>query len=77
MVDLETIQEINKEHRQIDRPTDVLSFPQIDPEYIGHINWDNLDMASCVNYDTEEVILGDIILCADKAKEQEKIMDTL
>lgn len=70
VVDLETIHEINKEHRNIDRPTDVLSFPQIDPETIGYINWDTLDTASCVNYDTEEVILGDIILCADKAREQ-------
>lgn len=72
VVDLDAIHEINKEHREIDRPTDVLSFPQIDTEYIGHINWDTLDTASCVNYDTEEVILGDIILCADKAKEQAK-----
>ncbi len=70
IVDLETIQEINREHRQIDRVTDVLSFPQIDPETIGYINWDKLDLTSCINYDTEEVMLGDIIICVDKAKEQ-------
>lgn len=70
VVDLETIHRINKKHRQVDRPTDVLSFPQIDPERIGYINWEQIDFSGCVNYDTDEIMLGDIILCADKAKEQ-------
>lgn len=70
MVDLDTIHQINKEHRDVDRPTDVLSFPQINPETIGYINWDTIDYSSCVNYDTEEVMLGDIILCDEKAMEQ-------
>lgn len=70
MVDLETIHQINRDHRQVDRPTDVLSFPQLDPVTIGKIDWDHIDFASCTNYDTEEVMLGDIILCDDKAKEQ-------
>ena len=30
LTDNEEIHEINKEHRQIDRPTDVLSFPMAD-----------------------------------------------
>lgn len=67
VVDKAEIHEINLEHRQINRPTDVLSFPQIEPECIGKINWDTLDTGSCVNYDTEEVILGDIILCDEIA----------
>lgn len=70
VVDLDTIHQINKEHRGVDRPTDVLSFPQIDAVEIGRIDWDHMDVASCTNYDTEEVILGDIILCDAKAKEQ-------
>lgn len=70
VVDLKRIHEINKAHRNIDRPTDVLSFPQIDAEEIGYINWDQIDYSSCVNYDTEEVMLGDIILCDEKAREQ-------
>lgn len=70
VVDLERIHEINSTYRQVDRPTDVLSFPQIDPVTIGIIDWENIDVASCTNYDTEEIMLGDIILCGDKAKEQ-------
>lgn len=70
VVNKDEIHEINKEHREIDRPTDVLSFPQIEPEKIGYINWDGMDFTDCTNYDTEEVILGDIILCEDIAREQ-------
>ena len=70
VVSLEEIHEINKNHREIDRPTDVLSFPQIEPDVVGSINWDSLDLSGAMNYDTDEVILGDIILCLERAKEQ-------
>lgn len=70
VVDLSRIHEINRDYRQVDRPTDVLSFPQIEPEVIGYINWDQVDFSGCVNFDTDEVMLGDIILCAERAKEQ-------
>lgn len=70
VVDLNRIHEINKDYRQVDRPTDVLSFPQIEPWHIGYINWDQVDFSGCVNFDTDEVMLGDIILCAEKANEQ-------
>lgn len=72
IVNLQTIQHINKEHRQIDSPTDVLSFPQIEPVKIGTIDWDALDFSTCVNYDTEELMLGDIIICSEKVIEQAK-----
>lgn len=72
IVDLQTIQQINKAHREIDSPTDVLSFPQIEPIKIGCIDWETLDFITCVNYDTEEIMLGDIIICSDKAREQAK-----
>lgn len=72
IVNLQTIQHINKEHRQIDSPTDVLSFPQIEPVRIGTIDWDTLDFSTCVNYDTEELMLGDIIICSEKVIEQAK-----
>lgn len=70
VVDAEEIHQINLEHRQIDRPTDVLSFPQIDPEANGVILWDDIDHTMVMNFDTENLILGDIVLCSDIAKEQ-------
>lgn len=72
IVDMNRIHEINSAHRNIDRPTDVLSFPQIDANEVGFINWDEIDYSSCINYDTDEVMLGDIILCDEKAQEQAK-----
>jgi probable rRNA maturation factor len=54
----ETIHELNKKHRGIDRPTDVLSFPLID------FNTERIDDIDGTIY------LGDIIVSIDKAKEQ-------
>ena len=70
VVDKEEIQSINKEHRGIDKVTDVLSFPQIDPVSNGVIDWDNIDTAMVMNFDTDEIILGDVILCEAVAREQ-------
>lgn len=70
VVDKEEIAHINKEQRNIDKATDVLSFPQIEPAGNGIILWDTLDEASCMNLDTGEWLLGDIVLCHEVAKEQ-------
>lgn len=69
LVSAETIQEINQKYRGIDAPTDVLSFPMIDYEVSGDFTKiaqeeDNF------NPDTREVLLGDIVLCIEKVKEQ-------
>lgn len=53
-VDREEIQRLNKEFRNIDRQTDVLSFPLDD------------DM----NLPGEDIMLGDIVICMDVAKDQ-------
>lgn len=70
LVGEDEIQEINKQHRQIDRVTDVLSFPQLEAISNGKIDWQNRDTAECMNLDTNQLILGDIILCYEKAVEQ-------
>lgn len=65
----EEIKKINKEYRNIDKATDVLSFPLIDynePSDFSDIE-DDEDM---FNPDTGELILGDIILSYEKASEQ-------
>ncbi len=69
LVSLEDIWEINKEQRQIDAPTDVLSFPLID--YSAPGDFANLEEdEDNFNPDTGEALLGDIVLCIDKVKEQ-------
>ncbi|MEG0320542.1 MAG: rRNA maturation RNase YbeY [Niameybacter sp.] len=70
VVDKEEIKAINLEHREIDKATDVLSFPQIEPTANGVIEWDALDKASIMNYDTDHILLGDIVLCYEVAEEQ-------
>ena len=73
LTDNEGIHSINKEYRQIDRPTDVLSFPLVDyPE--PNVFPDNLEeMAEdYFDLDTGELMLGDIIISVEKCKEQAK-----
>ncbi|MCM1286129.1 MAG: rRNA maturation RNase YbeY [Acetobacter sp.] len=60
-VDNEQIRELNAMHRNIDKPTDVLSFPLgSDGEYD-------------VNYDSGAKLLGDIVISAEKAVEQAEL----
>lgn len=73
LTDNEGIHAINKEYRQIDKPTDVLSFPLVDypepnvfPESIEDDAEDYFDL------DTGELMLGDIIISVEKCKEQAK-----
>lgn len=69
LVDNSAIHEINKEFREIDRPTDVLSFPLVEYDKAGEFDFleDNDD---CFNPETGELMLGDIIISLDKVKEQ-------
>ncbi len=57
LVSKETMQELNKNHKNKDYVTDVLSFPQYDEEGFMAI-------------DGEDVFVGDIVICNDKLKEQ-------
>lgn len=70
--DNDGIHEMNKEFREIDRPTDVLSFPMVEYEVPG--NFDNLEeeQEECFHPETGELLLGDIVLSYDKIKEQAK-----
>ena len=55
ITDDDEIHRINLEQRQIDRPTDVLSFPMVNYETPG---------------DSGELLLGDIVISADKVAAQ-------
>lgn len=70
LTDNDGIQEINKEQRNIDRPTDVLSFPMIDfrkPEGFELVEEHPEDY---FDSDTGELNLGDIVVSMDKVYEQ-------
>lgn len=62
--DDEEIHRINKEQRDIDKPTDVLSFPMLFFDENGDIIDSDYDM------DGDFVILGDIVISAERAMEQ-------
>ncbi len=60
-VDNERIHELNKQYRNIDRETDVLSFP------LGE------NGEYDINHDTGAKLLGDIVISAEKAVEQAEL----
>ena len=56
-VDMDEIHQLNREYREVDRPTDVLSFPQF------------YDLEEEIP-EVGEICLGDVVICKDKAAEQ-------
>lgn len=69
ITDETTIKEINKEQRGIDLPTDVLSFPMID--FASPLDYSGIDdEIIAYDMDSEEVVLGDIVLCREKIYSQ-------
>ncbi|MFR1833144.1 MAG: rRNA maturation RNase YbeY [Lachnospiraceae bacterium] len=70
ITDNEEIRSINREYRQIDRPTDVLSFPMLEYETPSDFSEAEEEFCDCFNPESGELMLGDIILSADKIEEQ-------
>ncbi len=69
ITDSEGIHAINKEFRNIDSATDVLSFPMVEYEKPG--DFDKIESDDDLfNPETGEVILGDIVLCAERIYSQ-------
>lgn len=69
LTDNENIQEINNEFRNINKPTDVLSFPMI--EYKKPSDFSELEKENdCFNPETGELVVGDIVISVDKVYEQ-------
>ena len=65
----ENIQKINKEYRNIDKPTDVLSFPNLN--FVDK-KIDTKTLSEELDQDTGLVSLGDIVICKEIAKRQAK-----
>lgn len=70
LTDNEGIRYFNKEYRDIDRETDVLSFPNVDFEEPGIFDIDEDAEADYFDPESGELILGDIIISVDKVMEQ-------
>lgn len=56
LVDADEIQQLNRDYRNVDKVTDVLSFPQYDD--LNELPEDG------------EIMLGDVIICRQRAEEQ-------
>ncbi|MFW5630674.1 MAG: rRNA maturation RNase YbeY [Acetivibrio ethanolgignens] len=69
LTDNEEIHRVNKEFRNIDQPTDVLSFPMLEYEVPG--NFDFLEERDdCFHPESGELLLGDIMISVERALEQ-------
>ena len=71
LVDNEEIKRVNTEFRGIESATDVLSFPMIPFETPADYAVAEED-ESCFDLDTDELLLGDIMISAERAAAQAK-----
>ena len=63
------IREMNREFRNIDRATDVLSFPMIEYETPGEFDFLE-DRPDCFDPETGRLLLGDIVISKEKVLSQ-------
>lgn len=65
----EEIRQMNREFREIDRATDVLSFPMVDYEAAGEFDFLE-EREDCFHPETGELLLGDIVISKEKVLSQ-------
>lgn len=70
LVDRDRIRQVNHEFREIDRPTDVLSFPMMEYNSPADFTGEAFCTSISLSPESEELILGDILLCAPVVCEQ-------
>lgn len=69
LTDNAAIREINREHRGMDAPTDVLSFPAV--EYGKPADFEGLfERVDCFHPETGELLLGDIVISLERVISQ-------
>ena len=72
MTNDEGIWEVNREFREIDRPTDVLSFPNLDFLVPGDFSLVEENEMNYFDPETGMMLMGDIVISVDKVLEQAK-----
>ncbi len=70
MTDNEGIRRYNREFRETDKETDVLSFPNLEFPSPGDFSFAEKSEADCFDPESGELILGDIVISAEKVHEQ-------
>ena len=70
LVDKEEIHRLNREFRQVDRPTDVLSFPMMDYDSSADFSGRSFEESLTISPETGEIVLGDNVICSDVVREQ-------
>ncbi|MCR5766919.1 MAG: rRNA maturation RNase YbeY [Lachnospiraceae bacterium] len=73
ITDNEEIRRVNKEFRGIDKATDVLSFPMVDYEEPFDFSAAEASPGDYFNPDSGELLLGDIMISAEKVLEQAEL----
>lgn len=68
--DNDAIREINRDYRQTDAPTDVLSFPMIEFERESDFSHVEESVEDYFNPESGELLLGDIVISVEKVAEQ-------
>ncbi len=70
LTDDKGIRQINKEFRDIDKATDVLSFPLLEYEKAGDFSFLEEGSPDCFNPESGELMLGSIVISLQKARQQ-------
>lgn len=70
LTDDDRIRQMNKEFRDVDRPTDVLSFPMTDFPSPSDYDYLEQDGEDCFHPETGELMLGDIVISVERAEAQ-------
>ena len=70
LTDNQGILQFNRDFRETDAPTDVLSFPNIEYDAPADFRHVEACAADCFDPDTGELVLGDIIISVEKVREQ-------
>ena len=71
ITDNDGIQEMNRDFRGIDSPTDVLSFPNVNYETAGDFSvMDSQQKVDLINPDTNAIMFGDIVINEARVRSQ-------